>query len=525
MSEDTRVRRLVGASLILMSATIASRGLGLVREIVISHQFGTSRELDAYNAAFRIPDLIFQIVAAGAMGAAFIPVFSSYLARRDEDGAWRMASTVLNAVFLVVLIAAGLAALGADQLVEIVVPGFAEADRKLVAGLMRIMLLSPIFTSLSGLTTAILNSYQSFVLPALAPILYNLSIIVAAIALTPALGIHGLAVGVATGAAMHLGIQIPGLVQRHMAWRPLLDLSDAGARTVGRLMIPRMVGLGAIQINYLANAVIASFLPVGSLAALNYAFQLIMLPWGIFASAIATAVFPTLAEQTAQQRPDEARRTLAAALRTVLFLVIPASVGLFILRTPLVGLLFQRGNFTAESTAMTTYALALYAPGLVGLAATEIITRGFYALQDTKTPVAVGVVTVAVNIALSLILSGPLQHGGLALAYTLANSGEAIVLFWLIHQRLGHLEDAQLLLSLGRAGLATLIMGEALVLFLLIAGSPASSGTLLQRLIGVGSALALGSGVYLGMAMVVGSEEVARLTTLRLGRSRPQKNP
>ncbi len=520
MSRDTfatpiypqdRAARLAQASLILMLAYVASRVLGLVRELVISYQFGTTRDLDAYQAAFRIPDLLFQILAAGAMGAAFIPPFTAYLARKREDEAWRMASTVLNATFAVLAVAAGLAALFAPQLAPLVAPGFDAEARALTASLMRIMLVSPVLAGLSGLATAILNSYQEFLLPALSPVVYNLSIIVAGLTLAPRsqMGVRGLAIGVAVGAALHLLIQVPGLVQRNRGYRLAIEPQQAGAREVGRLMLPRMAGLGAIQVNFLANTIIASGLAVGSIAALNYAFQLVMLPWGIFASAISTAVFPTLAEQAALARSEDIKRTLTASLRVILYLTVPAGVGLFVLREPLIRLLFERGEFTASSTAMTAQALMFYAPGLFAIAATEIITRGFYALHDTKTPVQVGVATVLLNILLSLLLSRRMGHGGLALAYALANSLETLTLLAIIRRRLGGLDDRRLVASVLRTLVASLVMGEGLALGLYAAGDLLVASSLLVRLMLLTILMLIGGLLYLCLTIWLGSEEVA----------------
>ncbi len=510
-------RRLAQASLIIMLAYILSRVLGLVRELVISYQFGTSRDLDAYQAAFRIPDLIFQIVAAGAMGAAFIPVFSAYLTRNDEDSAWRMTSTVLNVTFIVMTGAAVLAAVFANQLVPLIAPGFDAEARVLTVTLMRIMLIQAVIAGISGLVTATLHSYQDFLLTSLAPVVYNLSIILAGLFLAPraGFGVHGLAIGVAVGGAMHLLIQIPALLQHRPRYRLTIDLHNEGARKVGALMLPRIAGLGALQVNFLANTILASRLAEGSIAALNYAYQLLMLPWGIFANAISTAVFPSLSQEAALDRRDEIQRLLSHALRVILYLTIPAGVGLFVLREPLIRLLFQRGEFTAESTAMTARALMFYAPGLFAIAATEIVTRGFYALSDTRTPVGVGLATVALNIVLSLAFSGVMGHGGLALAYSLANSLEAIVLLIIIRGRLGGLDGGRVLTSVLRVVVASVIMGEGLALGVFASGDLLVTSSLLVRLLLVSGLLFGGALIYLTLTVWLGSEEIIGLARRR----------
>jgi len=515
-----RSSRLARASLILMTAFIASRVLGLVRELVISYEFGTGHDLDAYQAAFRIPDLIFQVVAAGAMGAAFIPVFTAYLTRRREDEAWRMASTVINVTFLVMAVSATLAAIFAPVLVPLVAPGFGPEARALTVDLMRIMLIQAVVASMSGLVAAILNSYKDFVLPALAPVIYNATIIAAALFLAPrpGMGVRGLAIGVAVGSVLHLLIQMPGLISHHARLRPTIDTHNPGAREVGRLMLPRIAGLGAIQVNFLVNTALASNLIVGTIAALNYAFQLLMLPWGIFANAISTAVFPTLAEQSALDRPDELRRTLSLALRVILYLTVPAAVGLLVLRVPLIQLLFQRGEFTAVSTAMTAQALLFLSPGLVAIAATEITTRGFYALHDTRTPVLVGVATVGLNIVLSIILSRFMAIGGLGLAYSLANGAEAIALLAIMRGRVGGIDEQRLIASFARTGIAAAIMGEALWLGMYAAGDTLADGRFIVRALLLLALIGIGATIYISLTIWLGSEEITRLA--RRGRQR-----
>jgi putative peptidoglycan lipid II flippase len=394
-----------------------------------------------------------------------------------------------------------------------VAPGFDPEARALTAGLMRIMLIQAVVVGLSGLVAAILNSYQDFLLPALSPVVYNATIIIAALTLArrPDLGVHGLAIGVAAGSVLHLLIQAPGLARRGARYRPIIDTRNQGARETARLMAPRIAGLGAIQVNYLANTVLASRLAVGSIAALNYAFQLLMLPWGIFANAISTAVFPTLSAQAALEQTQEIRRLLSGALRVILYLTVPAGVGLLVLREPLIRLLFERGEFTAESTAMTARALAFYAPGLFAIAATEIITRGFYALHDTRTPVTVGVAAVVFNILLSVALSGALAHGGLALAYSIAMSAEAAILLAIIRRRLGGLDDRRLFLSLARTVVCSVIMGEGLALGMIAAGDLLWAPPALARLAILSVLVVLGVIIYLCLSIWLGSEEITRL--------------
>ncbi len=501
-------RQIAQAATIVMAAFVVSRVLGLTREIIIGQQFGTSSELDAYLAAFRVPDILFQLIAGGALGSAFIPTFASYLALDDEREAWQLASAVINLIGLLLTATAAVAALFAPQLVaHVIAPGFDPAKQALTASLMRTMLISSVIFGISGIAMGILNSYQHFLLPALAPIVYNLSIIGGALFLAPRIGVYGLAAGVVVGAGLHLLIQVPGLISKGIAYTPVLSLGHPGVREVIRLMVPRILGLAVVQINFVVNTILASGLAQGSLAALNYAWLLMLLPQGIFAQAIATAAFPTFSELAARGQAAEMRHTLSATLRAILFLTIPASVGLFVLRVPLIQLLLQRGAFDAHSTRTVAWALQFYALGLFAHSCVEIATRAFYALHDTATPVLIGGVAMALNVVFSLLLIGPLNIGGLALANALATTVEMIGLLFIMRLRLGGIEGRRLLASLLRTGVATGAMGLALVLFLSQVGS-------LGVLVAAGGGIVLGGVVYGSASLVLSRGEMAGLWRL-----------
>ena len=499
--------RIVRAAGLVMALFVVSRALGLFREMVISHQFGTGGDLDAYLAAFRLPDILFQIVAGGALASAFIPTFAGYLAQEDETGAWRLASAIVNLVLILTAALAALAALLAPWLVSAVItPGFDPPRQILTATLMRLMLVTPVVFGVSGVVMGILNTRQYFLLPALAPILYNLGIIGGAVVLAPTRGVEGLALGVVGGALAHLLIQVPGLYRHGMRYVPILGLHDPGVREVGRLMLPRMLGLGAVQLNFLVNTILASGLAAGSLAALNYAWLLMLLPQGVFAQAVATAAFPTFSTQAARGQQAEMRSTLAATMRAVLYLAVPAAVGLLVLREPLVQLLFERGEFTTASTQMVAWALALYALGLPAHCLVEIVVRAFYALHDTKTPVAIGVAAMGLNIGLSLALIAAFEaldwspHGGLALSNSLATTLEMAVLLEIIRRRLGGLEGRRIAGSLARIGVSAAMMGA-------VAGALAwvLDGT--SAWLAGGLALVAGAAEYGALSLALGAPE------------------
>lgn len=428
-----RVARAAGLVMVLF---VLSRATGLLRQVVIGAQFGTSPEYDAYVAAFRLPDMLFQLVAGGALVSALLPTYTTVRARQGAPRAWELVSTVVTWVLVVLTLAAVGVALAADPLVRhVLVPDFSPTQQGLTAALLRILLLSTVIFGLSGIAMSVLNAHHHFLLPALAPTLYNLGIIGGALFLAPFWGIYGLAWGVVIGAAMHLGIQVPALYRLGLRYRPRLDWRDPAVRHVVTLMVPRVIGLAAVQVNFLVNTMLASGLPAGRLSALDYGFRMMLLPLGIFAQAVATAAFPTLADQAARQAQSAMRDTLQRLVHNILLLTLPATVFLILLAHPLIALLFQRQAFDALSTQLTAAALQAYAVGLCGHALVEILARAFYASHDTRTPVAVGVAAMGLNIALNFWWVHVWQHVGLALANSVATLLEATVLLVVLNRR------------------------------------------------------------------------------------------
>ena len=511
-------RQIAKAATLVMALFVVSRVFGLVREMVVGALFGTSAAYDAYQAAARIPEMIFLVVAGGALGSAFIPAFADHMAKEDYTGAWRLVSAIVNLALIVLTVTAGLTAVFAPVLVRTVIaPGFEPPQQALTARLLRLMLLSPIIFGVSGIVMGALNAHQHFLLPALAPSVYNLSIIGGALLLGPRLGVMGMAVGVVVGAVLHLLVQVPGLMRYGARYIPTLGLDDPSVREVGRLMAPRVLGTAIIQLNFVVNNSLASMMGEGAVSAINYAWLLMMLPQGVFAQAVGTAAFPTFAEQVARGERDEMRSTLVATLRAVFFLSIPATVGLLMLGRPLVGLLFERGAFEAGSTEAVTWALAFYALGLVGYAGLEIVARAFYALHDTLTPVWVGGLAMGLNVALSLTLPGVFglvgwpQHAGLALANSVAILLELVALLVLMQRRMNGLEGRRTLTAFAKSGLAALAMGVVLLGWQAVL--PGAGSLVLG-----GGGIVLGVAVYLGAALLLRVEELRAFARL-VGRS------
>jgi len=495
-------RQLVTSTGIVMFFFIISRVLGLVREIAISYQFGTSSALDAYIAAFRIPDLLFNLVAGGALASAFIPPFTKLLAVGDTRGSWRLATQVINLVFVIVAALSLVAAIFAEPLVRLTVGvGFAPAQQELTASLMRLMLITPAVFAVSGIVMGILNARHEFLLPAAAPVMYNLSIIAGALVLAPRLGVYGLAIGVVCGALLHLFVQVPWLLRRHIQYTASLGIHDADVREVVRLVIPRTVGIAAVQFNFLVNTILASTLPSGSLAALNYAFLLILLPIGVIAQSIGTVLFPTFSRLFAVGDVNGLRRAFSTGFRVTLFLTIPASVGLMLLPQPIIQILLQRGAFTAESTHATVFALQFFAAGLFAHAGLETITRAFYAMHDTATPVRISLASVALNVGLSLLLIQPLQQGGLALANSTATALEMLVLLYLLRARLDGVDGRRIAFSCLKMVVGAIVMAVVIELY---RATPFAASPLLLLVGGI----VLGGGAYFLTMFVLRSEEM-----------------
>ncbi len=431
------------AAAIVAFGFLGSRVLGVVRSSVMANQFGSEPELAAYHVAFRLPDLIFQVLAGATLGSAFIPVFIRLYRRESQDAAWKLASSVITLVTLATAVLCVVGFLLAPWLVPLQAPdlgkdiGQHEQLTDKAVELTRLMMLSPFLFAVSGMITGILNARQRFLLPALAPMLYNLSIIAGAVFLSDSMGVDGLAVGVVVGAGLHLLVQIPGLFQERMPYRPSLDTTSPAVREVGRLMGPRVLGLAAAQVNFVIAVFFASKVSTDAVVNLNYAVLIAGLPLAVFGMTISTAIFPTLAEQVADGDFTALNDLISRALRTIMFFTIPAAVGLTLLREPVTITLLEHGAFRATDTAMVSSALAWFCLGIIPLAGVEIHSRGFYALGNTRTPVLFAIGAVAVNLGLSAALWSPFAHDGLAFAFSAAAWAEWIGVYWMYHRTTG----------------------------------------------------------------------------------------
>jgi putative peptidoglycan lipid II flippase len=494
-------RQITRAAGVVMAAMALSSGIGLLRQTLIAGAFGTKDAADAYAIASRLPELLFNLAAGGALGSAFIPIFTGFLVKDDRANAWRLASGVLNLVFLILSATSLLAALFAPQLVHYVLATGLHDPAKfaLTVQLVRWLLITPAIFGVSGLLMGILNAHQNFLLPALAPTFKSLGEIFGILALAPHYGIYGLAAGAVLGAGLHLLVQLPGLRGLpEVRYRPHLELGNPAVRDVIRLMGPRLLGVAAVQLNWVISVNLASFMTGGSIAALDYAWKTFLMPQAIIAQSISIAALPAFSALIALDRFDDMRASLADTLRGILFLALPATVGLFLLREPVIVMLYQHRIFNAQSTALAAWALGFYTLGLVGHSVVEILSRAFYSVHDTRTPVIVSVGAMGLTIGLNFIFAygftrlGWPPHGGLALGLTVGTTLEGGLLLWLMRRRLHGLNLRRLWPGLWRTALASALMGVVLAAWLFVTQGRSS------WLIGLGGAA--GGSLVFGIA-------------------------
>ena len=454
VSENDRVTKATG---VVGSATLLSRIFGFIRDVVIAGFFGAGLSSDAFFVAFRIPNLLRRLFAEGSLSVAFIPVFTEYLTQRGKDDAFEMARSAVRLLSVLLVAVTLIGILLSPPIIWVIAPGFADSPEKLSLTIFLTRLMFPyiFFIGMVALSMGILNALGHFAAPALAPVLLNVSIIGSAFLISPLLAdpVTGLAVGVVIGGVLQLALQVPFLIKKGFHFWEKAKIFHPGIKKIGRLMLPTIFGAAVYQINILVGTLLASLLAQGSVSYLYYADRLVQFPLGIFAVATATAVLPSLSRQAAQRDFQGVRETFSYAMKLILFITIPSMVGLIVLREPIVALLFKRGAFDARTSHLTAYALLYYSIGLWAFSAVRIVVSTFYALQDTRTPVITGAVSVGVNIVLGIILMGPMGHGGLALSTSLASMLNLGLLVWALRAKLGALG----LKSVGESACKTMI--------------------------------------------------------------------
>ena len=402
---NQKSQNISSAALTVAFFGLLSRFFGLWRDRLLAGQFGATRTLDIYYAAFRIPDLVYNLLIIGAVSSAFLPVFYEYLTK-DKNEAWRFAANVLNILIFALLIFSVILILFAPQLVSLVAPGFDSASKELTVNISRILFLSPLLLGISALATALLQAFSRFLIASLAPIFYNLGIIFGIIFLAPRYGIWGLAYGVILGALLHFLIQIPSLINIGFRFRGLLNFKEWGLIKVVKLWLPRTLGLLALQINSAVSTAIASVLVSGSIAIFNFADNLRWAPIGIVGVAFSTAAFPAMSLAYAQGKKDLFLKRFSLAVRQALFIVIPLSLLFFVLRAQIVRIILGTGAFNWQDTRLTAAVLGLFAFGIFAAALLPLFTRAFFVFHNTKTPVFINIFSMLINVILSVLFVG-----------------------------------------------------------------------------------------------------------------------
>lgn len=448
---------------IVAIAYVMSRLLGLLREMVLARKFGTSPEMDAYVAAFRIPDLLFLVIMSGAFGAAFIPVFAGFIDRGDRERASKLASSILTWTGLAILVLSAFAFVLAVPLTNIVAPGYDEYTHNLTVELMRPLLLSPVFLGLAIACKGILEAQNSFAWPAFAPVVYNIAIIIGAMFFTDEFGIKAVVWGVIIGALAQMLLQLPAVIRTGLTFRPTLDRTIDGLSEVVRLLGPRVLGLAAFQLNFIFVSAFASTLGAEYVSGFNYAWLLLMLPHGVLALSMSTVAFPSLAALFGRGDTDGFARLLDRTMRPLLFLSIPASVAMVMAGRSMIMIIFEGGQFDAQSTDIVAGAFRWFALGLVGYGLTEIVTRVFYAMKDTRTPVVTTIFTIILNVILARLLMDSLGIEGLAIALSVTTAAEAIIMMLFLRQRSGKI------FSEGFFGWLMRVLGAAALMGVVIA--------------------------------------------------------
>ena len=507
MSEKSQVIKAAG---VVGAATLLSRTLGYIRDAVIAWYFGAGLNSDAFIAAFRIPNLLRKLLGEGSISNAFVPVLTDYFTKDGKDEALRLARSALWVMSIILVLVSICGIILSPLIVKIIAPGFIDSPGKtaLTIVLTRIMFPYIFFIGLVALCMGILNVFGHFATPALAPVLLNLAMILSVFFLCPHFSqpVMGLAVVVMIGGILQLVFQLPAMVRRGLLLRQKTKILHPGLKKIGQLMLPVIFGGAVYQINTLVDQLLGSLLKEGSITYLYFADRLVQFPLGIFAIAAATAVLPSLSRQAATNDVDALKDTFSYSVRLTLFLTIPSMVGLIVLREPIISLLFLRGEFNLEAARLTARALLYYAIGLWAFSAVRIVAVTFFALKDTRTPMMMATVSILANIMLGIVLMGPLGHGGLALATSLASILNLGLLIYALRRKLGSLGWRRIARSALKTMGSAAIMGAVVWMvarFLFEAESSAFS----ERFLAVAVCVMIGLTVFAFCSYLTGSAE------------------
>ncbi|MFH0863559.1 MAG: murein biosynthesis integral membrane protein MurJ [Candidatus Gottesmanbacteria bacterium] len=508
-----RQTSILGAAFVIMVMVSTSRVLGLIRDRMLAARFSPD-ELGIYFAAFRIPNLVFELLVMGAITVAFIPVFTEYQTIKGKDAAWKLASSVINIGILLFIIFTIPIFIYSYELCRLIAPGFKEAELLKMVTFTRIMLLAQVFPLIIGnFFTGILQSFKHFLIPALAPVAYNFGIILGIFFLTPLFGLYAPVYGVVIGAILFMIIQIPLTFSLGYKHYRCLNLSDSGVKEVGKLMLPRTFGLAVAQIDTTVDLILSTTLAQGArmVTIFTFAQHLQQLPVGLFGATIAQAALPTLAEIKSKENLDDFKNTFLASFNQILFLVLPVSVMLIILRVPIVRLVFGASHFDWEATVLTGKTLAFFAVSLFAQSVVQLLARGFYALYDSKTPVIIGIISVLINTVLSIFFINNLvlPIWGLAISTSIASIANAGLLLIFLDRKVHQFARIRLILPAVKIFIASFITGIALYVPMKLLDQLVFDTTRTINLIALtGIATFIGLVVYLFLAWFLEIEEV-----------------
>jgi len=511
-----RRAQITRSTLIVMASFAAAKAISLLQTVIIARTFGISAEYDAFVASNRLPEVIFNLIAGGAIAFAFIPVFTGLLAKDETSTAWKTASHVANTIFALTAVVSLLAYILAPWLVsQVISPGFPPEIQQLTAEIMRVLLISTLIFSISGVVMGILQSFNRFLLPALAPILYDVGILFGVIVLLPMMGIYGLAWGAVLGAAMHLLIQVPGLIRVKMRWWPEMGWRDPNFRKVVVLFIPRAADLALVSVSAIVLTNLLSRLGEGATSAYDWGWRIMQIPETLVGTAMGIVIFPTLAALSSVGDLEGKRSAMSGSLRFILVATIPSAVMLIAAGRPLLSLL-EGGAFDASATNLVYGALIFFSIGIVVHSLLEVVARSFYADKDTLTPLIIAVGGAVVNIVVAIGFSGlltgnasPENVGALALANTLGIAFEVTALAWVLRKRWHGIHERALLRTTVRALIASLIMGAVVfgINFLFSALGFTERG-MLWTIIQLVANFVAGAVVFIGASYLVKLDEV-----------------
>nr|MBU1328471.1 murein biosynthesis integral membrane protein MurJ [Candidatus Omnitrophota bacterium] len=453
-------KHIIKSAGIIGFATVISRVLGFVRDIIIARFFGTARYAEAFVVAFRIPNMLRDLIGEGATNAAFVPVLSEYMVKKKEEF-WELANIILNLLLIILSVITIVGVLASPLIVKLIAPGFLNDPEKfaITVKLTRLMFPYVLLIGLTAYAMGVLNSLKHFSTPAFGPCFLNIAIIICAIVWGES--VMGLASGVLIGGVLQLAIQIPVLYRKGFRFSFTKRLNHPAANKIGILLLPRILGSCVYQVNLFVNTILASLstiVGVGGVAALYYANRIFQFPLAIFGIAIAQAVLPTMSREALEKEPGNLKHTLSFSLRAINFIIVPASIGLIVLAVPITKTLFERGKFDHYSTLITANALIFYSIGLFSYSGIKILVSCFYSLKDTLNPVKIASVSLLLNIILNVALMFPLKIGGLALSASISGIFNFLALFFILRKKIGSLDGYKILNSFLKVLTAGLVM-------------------------------------------------------------------